>query len=115
MFRCNPYSGIAHGDLDGLPIGCWCHPDQDLSFFCELDRVANQVLQDLAQPVTIRFNWLYVRMQIDNKFYRLVLDQNTASAFYLLNYFVQVEGFSIKFQASGFDLRHIENVVDQFE
>ena len=49
-------SGIRHGDRKQAVSGARC--DRDLTSVCELDRVPDQVQQDLRQPTTITVtNW----------------------------------------------------------
>ena len=90
------------------------HAQRDLSLLGELDRIAEQIHQHLAQLAFIRphIGWnIRGKLQADSHiFVGRAEGKNLLQAF---EHVVQVEVFWIQRGAAGFDLRHFQYVIDQ--
>ena len=111
-------AGVAHGEvqhaaLAGLLIALQAHRQHHLAGFGELDRVGQQVEQDLPQPrhVAIQRRWHLVFEDIGDV--KVLLGGTAADQVERrFDAFTQVEGMHLDVHPPGLDLGEVEDVVD---
>ena len=105
--------GIRHGDRKQAISGARC--DRDLTSICELDRVPDQVQQDLRQPTTITVtNWNVVA-DLRHESKRFARRKWLHSGYYGVHHVLQRILSEIEGQLSRLDLRQVEHIVDQIQ
>ena len=87
---------------------------RDLAFLGELERVANEVRQHLAEPQGIAHQRVGdIKHHMHNQFDVFVDHFGSKGLGDLFQYGTQAEGRRLQFQLLSLDLREIENVIDQ--
>jgi hypothetical protein len=114
--RVDPDAGIA--DLDaqqsaGLALAHCARVNHDRSVTRELDGVRHEVRDDLAQPAVVSAcaaGYFARDLQFELDALRLGLQAGRDAR--LFERFVECEVSDVEFQPTGFDLRDVEDVVD---
>ena len=121
LFGSNPDSGVVHGYAqehfvvgplftgvsDGLGF------DEHLALMRELERVADQVVQYLPDSQRVTPEAVGDRRQrVGDELYVLLDHDGTERLGDFLEHVPQAEGCVLELQPVGFDLREIENVVE---
>src|ERR1700733_15098562 len=117
-FRCYPNACVLHGqaykDIGvGLTLQFQAH--DDLAVFGELDRIAEQVGQDLAQAERIATHARHCgvhRRKLRRQFKAFLFSGVCEHCQSLLDQIDEAEGDGLKRHIPGLDLREIKNVVD---
>ncbi len=106
-------AGIAHGEGDAA-AGIRIDAQADLALLGELDGVGEQVLEDLAQALHVRFHTLrHARFDLDLEAQALLLGRHGEAGLEFLGHLADHKGFGNDIQLARFHLREIEDVVDQ--
>jgi len=117
-FRRNPDAGVLHGHAQsdvGVGLTLKEHSHDDLAVFGKLDRIANQVGQDLAKAQRIATHARQrgvkrreLRRQLEAFPFGGVCEHGQS----LLDEIYEAEGNVLKHHVPGLDLGEIKNVVD---
>ena len=114
MFRADTDATVFHGELQ-REFGAGLVNDRDicddLSGLGELDGVADQVDEDLANPIGVADNLPRLVREIANQLYRLAVQIGAHKVIGAVDQLFEIERFFDSRYAPGLDLRNVENIV----
>ena len=115
-FFINADAGIAHFKVQQVLCGGFTqatHADRDRSALGELDRIAYQVAQHLAQSYRIAAHGqAHAWVELQGQAQAFVFGRPLHQLQYAIQHFAQVEAGDFQFQAMGLELGVIEDVID---
>ena len=119
LLRRHADAGVGDGDLEACPVVALVEPGDrylDVPLFGELDRVADQVGQDLAHPQRVAQEPLrHVVRHAEHQLQLLLAGPLPDQRIDVAQHVVDPERDGFDRQRAGLDLRKIEDVVDDAE
>jgi hypothetical protein len=107
-------AAIGDGKLDPIAsIRHFAHPQRDIALFRELAGIAQQIEQDLLEPHGVRGERTEVLLGLDDEAVLVLLGELSRGADDLIDKARQINRLGIELELAGFDLREIEDLVDE--
>ena len=114
-----PHAGVLDPAVQGVVVGVdalYFEADGDVALLGELDGVGAQVDQHLAQPGGVAHQVAgQVARRGEEQLEALFLGLQTEHVGHLLDHGFECEGHVFEFEVAGFDLRHVEDVVEDLQ
>src|SRR5262245_23598738 len=107
-------AGIRDRKLDPVAsVRHLAHPQRDLALFRELAGIAQEIEQNLLEPHRVRGERAQVLLRFDDEAVLVLLGELSRGADDLINKPCQINRLGIEFELAGFDLREVQDLVDE--
>ncbi|MNV16036.1 hypothetical protein D3C71_1067880 [compost metagenome] len=114
LFLADARPGVADIEADAVAVFIGEHAQAHRTFAGELDGVADQVEQDLPQPHHVAMDTRARRCGVFQiELQTATLRQWLHQTAHIIQQLLQIERLHLQFQATRFDTRQIQRVVDQ--
>src|SRR4029450_9303588 len=114
LLRRHADAGIHNGKLDPVAsVGHLAYPKGDLALLRELAGIAQEIEQNLLEPHGIRGKRAQVLLGFDNEAVLVLRGELSRGADDLVDEPGQIDTLGIEFELAGFDLREVEDLVDE--
>ena len=113
----HPDAGVGdrHRDLCASPVRDACHFDRDVATLRELVGVAHEIEQRLADARLVGMHVADVRRAMDDDFVAVLGCHRPDRRNHVVHQRADREALDVQVHSAGFDLREVEDVVDELE